>query len=59
MATVNKEILHTVIDELPQNELDFFYKLFSEFINDYQDRHLTPDEREAHEQALLDDEWYD
>ena len=60
MITVtDKTILHAVIDELPPKELEFVYKLFSSFIEDYQDRHLTPEEYKEHLQALNDDEWYD
>ena len=56
---VARELLHNVIDELPANELEVIFKLFQSFINDYQDKYLTPDELAAHEQALEDDEWYD
>ena len=57
--SVDKALLHNVIDELPPNELEFVFKLFQSFINDYQDKHLTPAELTAHNQALADDEWYD
>ena len=58
-TAVNKDLLHNVIDELSPNEFEFVYKLFQSFINDYQDKYLTPDELSAHKQALDDDEWYD
>ena len=57
--TASRDILHAVIDDLPQNELEFILKVFSSFIRDYQDRHLTAEEYDAHMQALNDDEWYD
>ena len=58
-TAVDRELLHNVIDELPANELEVIFMLFRSFINDYQDRRLTPDELAAHKQALEDDEWYD
>ena len=57
--TVDRDLLHNVIDELPPSELEVIFKLFHSFINDYQDKHLTPSELAAHIQALQDDEWYD
>ena len=57
--TVDKNMLHAVIDDMPQNELELVYKMFSGFIRDYQDRHLTNEEYEAHMQALDDNEWYE
>jgi len=38
---IDKGLLHAVIDELPPEELSVIYKMFSTFINDYNDRHLT------------------
>ena len=58
VGNVDKALLHDVIDTLPQNELEVVYKMFQSFIMDYQDRHLTDDELEAHNRALADDEWY-
>ena len=58
-TTADKALLHNVIDALPPYELEFVLKLFQAFINDYQDKYLTPDELAAHNQALDDDEWYD
>ena len=58
-TAVDRDLLHSVIDELPPYELEFVFKLFQSFINDYQDKHLTPEELIAHNQALDDDEWYD
>ena len=58
-TAVDKALLHDVIDALPPHELEVIYKLFHSFINDYQDRYLTPEELAAHNQALADDEWYD
>ena len=56
---IDKGLLHAVIDELPPEELSVIYKMFLTFINDYNDRHLTQEEYEAHTKALKDDEWYD
>jgi hypothetical protein len=56
---IDKSLLHVVIDNMTPNELEVVYKMFSAFINDYQDRYLSPEEREAHMQALKDDEWYE
>ena len=56
---IDKSLLHVVIDNMTTNELEVVYKMFSAFINDYQDRHLSSEEYEAHIQALEDDEWYE
>jgi hypothetical protein len=56
---IDKSLLHVVIDNMTPNELEVVFKMFSAFINDYQDRHLLPEERDAHIQALEDDEWYE
>jgi hypothetical protein len=56
---IDKSLLHVVIDDMQPNELEIVYKMFSAFINDYQDRHLSPEEFEAHKQALVADEWYE
>jgi hypothetical protein len=56
---VDKSLLHVVIDNMQPNELEVVYKMFSAFINDYQDRHLSPEEYKAHVQALEADEWYE
>ena len=59
VTNINKDLLHAVIDELPHEELSVIYKMFLTFINDYEDRRLTPEEYEAHTQALKEKEWYD
>ena len=59
VTEINRDLLHNVIDSLPQNELEVVYKMFQSFIIDYTDRHLTPEELEAHNQTLVDDEWFD
>jgi hypothetical protein len=41
------------------DELRVVYKMFSAFINDYQDKHLSPEEYKTHMQTLKDDEWYE
>jgi hypothetical protein len=56
---IDRSLLHAVIDELPANELETIYKMFSYFIYDYHDRHLTQEEYTAHMQALNDDIWYE
>jgi hypothetical protein len=56
---IDKSLLHVVIDNMTANELEVVYKMFSAFINDYQDRHLSPEEYEMHKKALEDDEWYE
>lgn len=56
---MNRSILRAVIDELPKEELNIVYKMFSSFINDYQDRHLTKEELVLHNQALSEDEWFE
>jgi hypothetical protein len=58
-ANIDRKLLHTVIDELRPNELEVVYKMFSAFITDYQDKHLTAEEYSAHMQVLKDDEWYE
>ena len=57
--TIDKSLLHDVIDSLPPHELETVYKMFQAFIADYQDRHLTPEELAAHKKALEENEWYD
>ena len=59
ITNIDKDLIHAVIDELPPEELSVIYKMFLTFINDYKDRHLTPEEYTAHMKALEDDEWYD
>jgi hypothetical protein len=56
---VDKSMLHMVIDEMRPHELEVVYKMFSAFINDFQDKHLSSEEYDAHMQALKNDEWYD
>ncbi|MCL2697641.1 MAG: hypothetical protein FWE74_06135 [Oscillospiraceae bacterium] len=58
-SQIDKSLLHVVIDNMAPNELEVVYKMFSAFINDYQDRHLSAEEYKAHAQALKDDEWYE
>ena len=58
-TNIDKSLLHAVIDDLPTNELDVVCGMLAAFINDYQDRHLNPEEYDAHMQALSADEWYD
>jgi len=53
-ATINKQLLHSVIDALPPEELHIVYRMLSGFIEDYLDEHLTPAEYDEHLQALED-----
>lgn len=52
--TINKTLLHNVIDSLPPDELKIVYRMFSGFIEDYLDSILTEQEREEHLKALED-----
>ena len=47
-----KELLFHVIDALPPEELNIVYRLFSSYIEEYLDTHLTDGECEEHAQAL-------
>jgi len=52
--TVDKQLLFNVIDSLPPEELRVIYRMFSGFIEDYIDTHLSKEEYEEHLQVLED-----
>jgi len=51
-STIDKALLYKVIDALPHHELDVIYRMFSSFIEEYLDTHLTEEEYKEHIQAL-------